>query len=1331
MAVLTKVFLLMFASLISVSSLAQLSPDKVDLLSTLQQQDGEEFKETLKQLHGTNEFEVINEILKVMTFEAERALKANDFIQDNLNLERLKALQNVLLDIPNGRDFKEHPDRHREVSTTEELVLKVDTLEKVIETIYKADEAKQEASKQPSPFGGAGGFSPKSPLERKVLTKWNIEFEEIRELLSSYRNGLPTLSERGINMEKESRNPQPKQWRALVETQLNPSALAELFSLEVEGVEKRLEQRIIEQPEVTRYLTDLEKRNKRFPRQTEQNRAGKPEVFLTIGLPGTGKDTTAEEYVDAIHQRQGAYEKHLFRVPLVNNSFTRSALMGSGPGYANSNSFPSILDFLIFHSGGRYQKIEIPSPSGQSSYKVVENPEWKPGQVLPGYEAPDKGVVFINELQNWSYEAVGSILKEFLERGIFRISNPNGGLTYIQVPITIQVASNHGIHLLANRNPDGTRFGEPATYEEMMENWRRNHDNRSLLKKAMGMILGGKARAQGSDAPGIPEEVLNRMDASKIFLLRPLSPAALQKITDIKMQSLRKELRNAKDTGPIRLEWTPELLKFVQEYYYVAEDMARPMTENINLLIRRALDKALDDGLLRYSKSGHDVKIDIRSNLDGTSSLAVRYSSNRGPKTSFLPIEATESQRNQEAIDPEIRQKLLTLEDRLNNKVFGVSKVTREVARAFLVDEGTERTSARVFAFFGISSVGKSFLTQTLTKELANIYGSYGELTIDMGRINTAQDIAKAFSGISAEEHSQFMKAFDRYNGRLVVTLNELPNANSAVYQLLYSYLRDSVVNSFSDGVDRKMREVIFIIDGNVGEEWFKGIPSTVSPRERMLSMQRIYEESLNDRDRVRGLMEKYFPEALINRIDQIFFFPPLSFQSLRELIQDKFLRMIEKMKAGQRSGQNRQTQGWELQFKSRTDYVRVLETLETYGFQVDRQGASIDKFIGNSLRTNLIYELERAGVPTGETILLSVDHERTERNADQVEMRVPGKTSEVYFRLERLNGQTVNVTVPASAPERHAGERKIDQVITAYHEAGHEIVRQVFFADSARTLGVSILPGVTWTGDRWLHYLGIARWEELVRVPHTKEKILRMMAISFGGELAQQLTTGRNDAGMSNDMQKASDLARRALLVLGLSQHLNGQVAGAQQSPQEFMDSLTAEKRAAVQTEVDLWMQEARELARKALILNLESGLIPLGKELSRQGDMSGAEVREFYQQHRIITEIDQQGRHNSKFERLAAKAKIPSKYQTEKGWLTRLFGGNSTRVSQGRDAQLIHKDLMPSKVAMIDEIIEDIRQEQIREARSFDFPLYDQSHARSAAPTRCQASITPFLGL
>ncbi len=105
------------------------------------------------------------------------------------------------------------------------------------------------------------------------------------------------------------------------------------------------------------------------------------------------------------------------------------------------------------------------------------------------------------------------------------------------------------------------------------------------------------------------------------------------------------------------------------------------------------------------------------------------------------------------------------------------------------------------------------------------------------------------------------------------------------------------------------------------------------------------------------------------------------------------------------------------------------------------------------------------------------------------------------------------------------------DRRATAYHEAGHALV-SALLPECEPLHKVTIVPrGVALGATMTL--------PERDRTSLAKKRVLGTIAMCFGGRIGEQVITGDLSTGASNDIEKATDLARRMVCEWGMSDAL------------------------------------------------------------------------------------------------------------------------------------------------------------------------------------------------
>jgi ATP-dependent Clp protease ATP-binding subunit ClpA len=977
---------------------------------------------------------------------------------------------------------------------------------------------------------------------------------------------------------------------------------------QVKRVEDYMKERVIGQPEVVAKFAALEFQNHAYAGQRLV-----PEVLLLMGQPGTGKDTSVQAYVDGVHGKNGAFHEHMHELAIPTSSADLWKAFGSAPGYRDSGDISPLIRWLVLHSAGRY--IIVEKTKDDAGY-VFENKEWSPGKVYEGTFTPEQGVLFANEFHNWPKSVKDLFLKQALEKGSWPINNAGKGIGKIFVPITIVFASNEGIGLVTSRELNGERFGKPLTYDQSLEKWNQASKDPTLLRSELTRSAGAtNNRASDPERQmGTSEEFLNRLEDKSFCLMRPLSPDDLVKVAIIKLEELKDKIGKSNAGYNLDLEWHQDLPRFTQEYQYLAENNARPIADRVGSLVEDTIMNAMRTGVIKKSDVPQKISIRAEKNENGSFDLILS-----GSVEARLPIKLTLNDIPPAPMTDAEIHKYADLDHRLNKQVFGVEHISQAVAQAVLVSqegrngkitEVNARLPARVFMFLGPSSTGKTEMAKAIAREVFG--GEDAMKTINFSQVRTVQDLEIKILGIR-DAHgnsipSDFMKEYDRANGKLLLNADEFANCPKEVLKALYDILREPVVRTFSDGKPRVMSNVMIIMTGNAGEEWYRDIPRDAPRDEQQMAMDEVYRQAMKDPDYRRKFLETYFSEALLNRVGErnIFFFAPLSFKAIRQLTLMKLGGVLENFK-NPKPGER----GWDIRFLNKEEYEKALTTFDAEGYVLREQGASNDRFlkfeIGESIKATLL----RGKVPTGAKVAL-YEVSRTETSYKDETF------GEVTFGL-LVNGAQTPLTFKIKRMEvaEQAVITEEEQIITGYHEAAHELVRRAALGSQYRAKKITIIPGVANFGDHWIRYLGVAESSRVEHMRMTRNNAVREIAVLAAGYVAETLITNgaSHDAGKINDMQRATmTYAQDSIMKWGLSEEFGKEAAPNNMTSQQYASSLTSTRKALYEREYLKLLAEGETMARQLLLVNYDKSFIPLAVELIERGTLYREDLEQFY---------------------------------------------------------------------------------------------------------------------
>lgn len=1147
-------------------------------------------------------------------------------IDDNSYAESLKAI----LEVSSFEQFQEHLHRtldnpRAELVTTlnHKIVQIIDGKDPIGDSRLKRLKLIEELVNAYDKVGSQENTEIISELNRWTTLVLKDEDTDKALLALSLKLGerpallLPSLN--STNQKSDDDNNETHPLIAAAKKQNTQKRDAETAIFRAKNLLEKMQQRVIGQDEVLKglqalYVKDLIRKFKRV----------KPEIFYLMGLPGNGKDTIAEAYTDAVWGIDGAYHEHMFRMNIRNKAEAWS-YFGSGKGYIGSAELPDFLKFLVQHSDGKYILKKVKDPAGTGERTIVEkNPNWKEqtetlSLTLGG---PSRAVVFVNEVHNMPKGVKDNILKQAIEKGIFPITNPGdteNSASTIELPVTFIFASNEGIELLEPRESNGARLGPPLSYEDLISNHDRYKEDKPALKKSILRTNGNRNDPVSPESPGTSEEFLSRIPDGRVYLLKPLSKDEIKEIVHILETKLTTELRQAKGSlGTYDVKISEDVVDFVINQNYIASENARPVESRLETLILEPFYNSIVGEDIKATGLDVTVDIGISNNDDKTKSLTFEVSHDDSSQDYAFTklIESTVKDRPKDALTDAEIDAILGLREQILDNVFGIEHIVDKLVESALNAESEARNtnsegSADVLAFLGKTSTGKTETAKQYVK------ARYGEkelpVTIDFNGIQTLAALnAKILGTFDSRNNpipSDFMKAFDRaQDGKIAFIFDEAANAPKELLKALYEILREPIATGFTDGEPRSMKNVTIILTGNAGEEIYEGIPPSLPTDIQEKAMHEVFRLFINDEAMQKRVLNKTFPEALLARIGRnIFHFGPLTDKSKRQLSQLKLMQGIKRLKS------KPSERGWNILFESEEDLLRLLHMIEIEGYNYGYQGASIDKFVKEGLIDAIKTKLLSEKFNNGSNVVLSVADKSTTVLVRDI------KTTYRSITLTSESGRQVNIDVPLEKRTLSLPEAETNKVLTAYHEAGHEIVSHYFFSDRIDPVYLTILPGVSMIGGELVHYAGLRSGTYNQQLRTNKETLLMHAAILAGGYTAEKIITlgKRHDAGKSNDLKRASTLIREGILRLGLSNEWERAAVPGDMKTSDYIDqNLSDGEKERLNVLTKRWLKRAEKMAFEAIMSNLDGPFVEMSKRLAAKGQLNKNEILEIYEQ-------------------------------------------------------------------------------------------------------------------
>ena len=296
------------------------------------------------------------------------------------------------------------------------------------------------------------------------------------------------------------------------------------------------------------------------------------------------------------------------------------------------------------------------------------------------------------------------------------------------------------------------------------------------------------------------------------------------------------------------------------------------------------------------------------------------------------------------------REKLLHLQDTLHKRVIGQDEAVDAVADAILrARSGLSDPNRPIgsFLFMGPTGVGKTELAKALAEAMFASEDSI--VRIDMSEYQEKHTISRLIGAppgyVGHEEGGQLTEAVRR-RPYSIVLFDEIEKGHPDVFNLLLQMLDDGRLTD-SQGRTVNFKNTVVIMTSNLGSDI---LLDGIGPDGEL---------SEEARERAMALLRRSFKPELLNRMDEIVFFKPLSREEIKKIVG----LILEKTRG------RMEAEGYHLDV---TD--AAVDTIAEDAYTPMYGARPVKRYVQRNVETEIARMLMRGDVLPGSTVCVDAD---------------------------------------------------------------------------------------------------------------------------------------------------------------------------------------------------------------------------------------------------------------------------------------------------------------------------------------------------------------------